>query len=129
VPPRQTDIPVGISEKDYTQLLDEEHLGHWWLPEDPGHKVPGVLSFDRDHRATLELMEAFEATLDRQMQAGIQYPVVLGQDRSGRNYALMNCWKEGGTTSLSNGRAWSTVRSYRALMNLPDEFNARPAVQ
>src|SRR5664280_47128 len=123
MPSDQKNIPVGISEEEYTQLLNEEHLGNWWLPENPGRRIAGVLSFDRDRRATLELMEAFEVTLDRQMQVGIDYPLVLGQDRSGRNYAMINCWKDGGQTSLLSGRSWSTVRSHKVLMGLPDEFD------
>jgi len=124
MPSNQTDVPVGISEEEYTQLLNEEHLGNWWLPENADRKIAGALSFDRDHRATLELMEAFEVTLDRQMQVGINYPLVLGQDRSGKNFALMDCWKEGGHTGFPSGRSWSTVRSQKVLMGLPDEFDA-----
>lgn len=124
MPSNQTNIPVGISEEEYTQLLNEEHLGNWWLPENADRKTAGVLSFDRDHRATLQLMEAFEVTLDRQMQGGINYPIILGQDRSGRNYAMTSCWKDAGTTSLTSGRSWSTIRSQQVLIGPADSFDA-----
>ena len=120
----QKNIPVPMSEAENAQLTNEEHLGNWWLPENPERKIPGVLSFDRDHRASLDLMEAFEVTLDRQMQLGIDYPLIFGQDRSGKKHVMVNCWKDGGTTSLSSGRSWSTIRSQQVLMDLPDEFGA-----
>src|SRR5450756_235384 len=120
----QKNIPVPMSEAENAQLTNEEHLGNWWLPENPERKIPGVLSFDRDHRASLDLMEAFEVTLDRQMQLGIDYPLIFGQDRSGKKHVMVNCWKDGGTTSLSSGRSWSTIRSQQVLMDLPDKFGA-----
>lgn len=119
-----TNIPVPTSEAEYTQLMNEQHLGYWWLPENPERKIPGVLSFDRDHRTSLELMEAFEVTLNSRMRVGIDYPLILGQDRSGKNYAMIDCWKNGGTISLSSGRSWSIIQSQQALMDLPDGFDA-----
>lgn len=120
----QTDITVPISEAEYARLMNEAHLGNWWLPENPERRIPGTLSLDRDRRASLDLMEAFEVTLDRQMQLGINYPLILGQDRSGKNYAMLNCWKDGGTISLSSGRSWSIIQSQQVLMDLPDGFDA-----
>ncbi|MHB8070528.1 MAG: ApeA N-terminal domain 1-containing protein [Candidatus Cryosericum sp.] len=104
--------------------MTEEHLGYWWIPENPERRIAGVLSFDRDHRASLELMETFEIPLDSRMRVGMHYPLILGQDRSGKNFALMDCWKEGGHTNLLSGRSWSTVRSQKVLMGLPDDFDA-----
>lgn len=122
--PDQTNVPVKVSEAEYAQLMTEEHLGYWWIPENPERRIPGVLSFDQDHRASLDLMEAFEATLDRQMQLGIDYPLIFGQDRCGKKHVMVNCWKDGGTTSLSSGRSWAAIRSRQILMDLPDEFGA-----
>ena len=122
--PDQTNVPVKVSEAEYAQLMTEEHLGYWWIPENLERRIPGVLSFDQDHRASLELMETFEIPLDSRMRVGMHYPLILGQDRSGKNFALMDCWKEGGHTSFPSGRSWPTVRSQKVLMGLPDEFDA-----
>ncbi|NEB11287.1 hypothetical protein G3I32_21015 [Streptomyces coelicoflavus] len=37
-----------------------EWAGLWWLPEEPGHRVPGVLRYEPDCGLTLSLIGAFE---------------------------------------------------------------------
>jgi hypothetical protein len=41
-----------------------EFRGMWWLPEDPAFQVPGILTFDPDDGATLELLGSFKKALE-----------------------------------------------------------------
>lgn len=50
-----------MSERGDSALNDGfEYQGHWWLPGEDGHKVPGILKFDPDDRATLNLLGSLE---------------------------------------------------------------------
>ena len=42
--------------------LDEavEWAGLWWLPDDPGKQIPGILRYDGEGRSSLSLIGAFE---------------------------------------------------------------------
>jgi hypothetical protein len=41
-----------------------EYHGHWWLPGTGGDKVPGILSFDPDAEATLDLLSSLKGVED-----------------------------------------------------------------
>ena len=45
----------------------EDHFevrGHWWLPEQSDHKVPGILKFSAERGAELELLGSFRSLLE-----------------------------------------------------------------
>lgn len=115
------------TSEDITQLLEESHLGSWWIPEDPDRKIAGVLSFDPDHLAHLELMDSFETTLDQCLASDKKYPRVLGMDKSGEEYALLNCWKTSAQTNLGTGRSSSGIRCRQVLIGLPAKLASNPS--
>ena len=38
-----------------------EYQGHWWAPEEPDEKLPGILRFDPEEGATLSLFGSLRA--------------------------------------------------------------------
>lgn len=108
----------SVSSDEFRQSMNEDRLGYWWIPEDPEHRVPGVLSFDHEQRATLQLMDTFEKSLDGRIRVGMNYPLILGEDRSGDNCTLIDCWKRGYHTNGSTGKSWSVVQPQQVLIGL-----------
>lgn len=53
--------------------LDEsvEWVGHWWLPDDPKKKVPGILRYDGEGGIALLLIGGFEDRVMSQSASGI----------------------------------------------------------
>lgn len=53
--------------------LDEpvEWVGHWWLPDDPEEKVPGILRYDGEGGIVLLLIGGFEDQIMSQSASGI----------------------------------------------------------
>lgn len=55
--------------------LDEavELAGLWWLPDDPGKQIPGILRYDGEGRSTLSLIGAFEDRIFSNPTPGVTY--------------------------------------------------------
>jgi len=109
---------MSLSNDEFQQSTNEDRLGYWWVPEDAEHRIPGVLSFDSERRATLQLMDTFEKGWGGSIQVGTHYPLILGEDRSGDNCALIGCWRTSYHTDGSTGKSWSVVQSQQVLMGL-----------
>jgi len=65
-----------------------EYQGTWWLPGADIHKVPGILKFDPDAGATLNLLGSLKGL------AGVTDPLTPGAE------CAPWCWLAGGTTWL-----------------------------
>jgi hypothetical protein len=69
--------------------------GQWWLPDDPGHRVPGTLTFDADGLGLLlyAALHKFEIPEGQTVRAGAPEwevePVVHGRTRDGRDFTLL----------------------------------------
>ena len=63
--------------------------GHWWLPEEPDRRVPGVLSIDRLRKSQLELIGHLGGELDSLYAE--RYQRVLGISTDGKLFTLMDC--------------------------------------
>lgn len=53
--------------------LDEavELAGLWWLPDDPGKQIPGILRYDGEGRSSLSLIGAFEDRIFLTLAPGV----------------------------------------------------------
>ncbi|EFU60437.1 HEPN domain-containing protein [Actinomyces sp. oral taxon 180] len=53
--------------------LDEavEWAGLWWLPDDPGKQIPGILRYDGEGRSSLSLIGAFEDRIFSTVASGV----------------------------------------------------------
>ena len=53
--------------------LDEavEWVGLWWLPDDPGKQIPGILRYDGEGRSSLSLIGAFEERISSSPAPGV----------------------------------------------------------
>lgn len=100
-----------MASKDVTMFDQFEHKGHFWLPGQEQHAVPGVLNF-RDDDITLDLfglLRAGSSGAQQNFSPGHETPIILGQ---GENQALtLYRNTEIGTNWLSAGRPTSTVSS------------------
>lgn len=75
-----------------------EWTGHWWLPEDPEHVVPGVLRYEPGDGLRLSLIGGFEDRILQpmeggyaEMEGGRSWPLVLGfADK--KDVTLLDCY-------------------------------------
>lgn len=78
--------------------LPKEWTGHWWLPDDPSHTVPGVLRYDPEDGLSLLLIGGFEYRNTRPignggvavMEGVKSWPLVLGVTGR-RRVTLVDC--------------------------------------
>lgn len=77
---------------------DHEWTGHWWLPEDPDHVVPGVLRYSPDQGLRLSLIGGFQDHVLRQVSENAvavtdemkHWPIILGVAEN-RAVTLLDC--------------------------------------
>lgn len=81
-----------------TDIADGEpwngpHKGVWWLPEDPGRTVPGVLRREPDGHGVLTLEGALVSPSSPYTSIG-SVPMIRGKSANGMEaYTLVNCWE------------------------------------
>jgi hypothetical protein len=116
---------------DEHSLLDEFKLrGYWWLPGDPGNKIPGILHYNPEDSIRLELMGAFQGlTTEDSVQIiwplpRVRRPLILGTSDRGEDCTLFG----GVEAPAASGRAedvqvWSTVHVSNLFLgaHFPDE--------
>lgn len=83
--------------KDARLDLPAEWTGYWWLPEDPGHPVPGVLRYEPDEGLRLLLIGGFEDRVFRPVEGGVAVtgetgtrPLLLGI-ADNKEITLLDC--------------------------------------
>ena len=118
-----------------------EVRGHWWLPEQSDHKVPGILKFSADDGAELELFGSLRSLLelgDRAerdaviqvemtqdaLELSARYPRLHGQAQ-GKPYTLVNCFATRTSWPMFGGGGGSQTinvsRILRGAIFEPDE--------
>lgn len=78
-----------------------EYQGYWWLSGADEDKVPGILKFDPDEGASLELMGSLKGL------EGIVDPfepeIILGLSSEGKHVTLKGCGKTRGALRFGGG--------------------------
>lgn len=87
-------------------MKEFEYRGLWWLPERPEDRVPGILTFDLDEGANLELLGSFGRTEDfsENLLDLFDIPelrVILGFSEKGKPITLLGCKMSKGSSNLS----------------------------
>jgi hypothetical protein len=84
-----------------------EWAGLWWLPDEPGHQVPGVLRYDSEGGLELSLIGTFEARITTTPAPGVvtvheghrTWDVIHGAAEQ-REVSLFGCVPSGGKRTL-----------------------------
>jgi site-specific recombinase XerC len=88
-------------------MVDEfEYQGYWWLPDGCEEKVPGILKFDPDDGASLDVLgslKGLEGTVDP-----LEPKIFLGLSSEGKHVTLKGCGKTRGTLRFGGGFSTST---------------------
>ncbi len=95
-----------------------EYRGYWWLPDSPEERAPGILMFDPDEGATLELLgslKGLEGVVD-----SLEPEIILGLSSDGKSITLKECGKTLG--SLAFGSGFSTSSFYVNTVLIGEHF-------
>lgn len=85
-------------------MICVEYKGHWWLPGEQENRVGGILSFDPQTGADLELFDAFESGLHEDPEHGY-HSRLHGVSREGDSLTLVNCYRRSfGATDSRSGQ-------------------------
>ncbi|MFE0866075.1 HEPN domain-containing protein [Streptomyces rochei] len=93
-----------------------EWAGLWWLPEDPGHRVPGVLRYEPDCGLTLSLIGAFEDRVTTTPTPG-----VLIVHEGHRTWGVIHGAADQREISLFGCFPNSSQRTFGARVKTPDK--------
>lgn len=109
--------------------LDEpgEWAGLWWLPDDPGYQVPGVLRYDSEGGLVLSLIGAFEDRIMTMHTPGVvsyegrrNWDVLYGVAEQ-REITLLDCVPTNGSRTYGarvKSPAKQTVEAGKALVGV-----------
>jgi hypothetical protein len=92
-----------------------EWAGEWWLPEDPEHRVPGVLRYDAADELRLSLIGAFEDRIMAVTEGG----VVI--DQGSRTWGAIWGVAERREITLLGCLPSGSTRSFGARVKSPDK--------
>jgi hypothetical protein len=96
-----------LSNRGNSALNDGfEYQGHWWLPGEAGDKVPGILKFDPDDGATLDLLGSLKG-LEGVIEL-LEPKIILGLSSNGRRITLHECDKSLGNLVIGSGFSTSS---------------------
>ena len=112
-------------------LLDEFKLrGYWWLPGEPGNRIPGILHYNPEDSIRLELMGAFQGLItEGSVQIiwplhPVRRPLILGTTDQGEDctlFGVVESPKPSG--NVENVQVWSNVHVSNLFVggHFPDE--------
>jgi hypothetical protein len=116
---------------DEYSLLDQFELrGYWWLPGEPGNRIPGILHYNPEESIRLELMGAFQglATEDSVQiiwpLPAVRRPLILGTTDQGDDCTLFGVVESPiPSGNAENVQVWSNVDVSNLFLgqHLPDE--------
>ena len=92
--------------------MDEkfQYEGYWWLPSASDNRVPGILRFDPDEGASLDLMGSLKGL------EGIVNPldpeIILGPSSGGEQVTLTDCVRTLGNLRFGSGFATSSFVAF-----------------
>jgi hypothetical protein len=99
-----------------------EFRGIWWLPDDPETQVAGILAFDPDEGASLELLGSFKKNVE-DLGAYLGTKLMLGLSSNGKAITLRDCF-ETRTTMGMPGMITSTFHADMVLVGAHFEKEA-----
>ncbi len=104
-----------------------EYQGYWWLPDTPEEQVPGILRFDPDEGATLNLVGSFGGIKGSSGTMEDLFPspesgLILGFSVNGKAITLSNC----NMTRGSFGMPGFPTSTYSSSMIFVGEHFERP---
>jgi len=91
-----------------------EYQGYWWLPDRPEERTPGILKFDPDYGATLDLLgslKGLEGVVDP-----LEPEIVLGLTSGGKSVTLKDCGRTRGNLVFGGGFSTSNFRANVVFM-------------
>jgi hypothetical protein len=83
-----------------------EYQGYWWLPGADEDEVPGILKFDPDDGATLDLLgslKGLEGVIDL-----LEPEIILGRSSNGKLITLKDCERTLGNLAIGGGFSTSS---------------------
>ena len=83
-----------------------EYQGYWWLPGEDGDKVPGILKFDPDNGATLNLLGSLEGVEGVTELLGPE--IIVGRESHGKFITLQHCRQTLGNFTIGSGFSTSS---------------------
>ena len=92
------------------EVLVMTYGGTWWMPDLPGHRVPGTLSWDGGEHPVLELhgqVSPLGAPTSPDGNAIHEYAAILGRTFDAVDITCYRCLDAGGQTVLGRGEAES----------------------
>ncbi len=95
-----------------------EYRGYWWLPDSPEERAPGILTFDPDEGATLELLGSLKGL--KGVVDTLEPEIILGLSSDGKSITLKECGKTLG--SLAFGSGFSTSAFYVNTVLVGEHF-------
>lgn len=98
-------------------LLDEFKLrGYWWLPGEPGNRIPGILDYNPEESIRLELMGAFQGFIKQDSVEiiwplpPVRRPLILGTTDQGEECTLLGVVEAPGVSGkIDEPQVWSQL--------------------
>ncbi|MGA2606049.1 MAG: HEPN domain-containing protein [Terriglobia bacterium] len=116
---------------DEHSLLDEFKLrGYWWLPGEPGNRLPGILHYNPEESIRLELMGAFQGPIKEDSVEilwplpPVRRPLILGTSDEGEECTLFGTVESPmASGNAENVQVWSNVQLSNLFVgeHFPDE--------
>jgi hypothetical protein len=116
---------------DKYSLLDEFKLrGYWWLPGEPGNRIPGILHYNPEDSIRLELMGAFQGLIKEDSVEiiwplpPVRRPLILGTSDEGEECTLFGTVESPMPSgNAENVQVWSNVHVSNLFVgeHFPDE--------
>jgi len=90
-----------------------EVKGRWWEPQQPDKKLNGILRFDPEDGARLEIFGAFPCGLESNQMGLPDIPLIHGQAITGQVFTLLNSFTSrfGVVTQTTHPRSRAIVSS------------------
>jgi len=83
-----------------------EYQGYWWLPSADEEKVPGILKFDPEDGASLDLLGSLKGL--KGVIDPLEPEIILGLSADGKLITLQDCGKTSGNLVFGSGFSTST---------------------
>lgn len=76
-------------EKGVKFMESFQYYGYWWIPENIDNKIAGILNFDSDNGAKLDLLGTFEKSTS--LMDTLKRNFILGITQEGKRITLYKC--------------------------------------
>lgn len=72
-------------------MQEIEYMGIWWLPENSSKSITGILKYDPNEGAYLELMGEF---VKPRYFSALEFNIILGKTSNGKDITLYKCFEK-----------------------------------